>query len=366
MTALRRLNLSNNLLEQLPEELGMMARLKRLNLAENRLRNLPASMGGLQSLERFSVPHNNLTHIANDIFQNMPNLCSVDVQYNKLTLLPETIANPSIQELIANNNSLESIPDAIGMGMPLLKKLVLHDNRLAYFPSRLDGLSDTLKLLNLSGNLLESIPSTIGTLRNLRVLQLSHNRLQELPSGITLMRKLRRVELQNNRFASLGKLRGIQGVDSLKSVHFDEYLQEDHEEMCMCRFCVFARFDEAHFEEIVEGDADFEEELITLFFNCMESDFTYMAKAFKDTAFEEIYFISHKIKGALSNMGAIKLSHVCTLLEGQARLHNFLTSSQLYDKLKLEYSHIKHVLINRLQRSGKTSLHQSFSFPITV
>jgi len=362
MTSLRRLNLSNNLLEQVPSELGQMTQLKRLNLSENKLRTVPNSFGGLVSLERFNVAHNGLTHISNEVFQNMNNLYSVDVQYNKLSALPASIAQQNLRELIANNNALESVPVNVGTDLPHLKKLILHENRLVALPTQLEGLT-SLKHLSLSGNLLEHVPSAIGTLRNLRVLQLSHNRLQELPATVMFMRKLRRVELQSNLFASLVALKGIQGVDSLKSVHFDEYLQEDHSELCMCKFCVFARFDEAHFEEIVEGDSEFEEELINLFFNCTETDFTYMTKALSDNAFEDIFFISHKIKGALSNMGAVKLSQVCSLLESQARLHNLTSCTQLFGKLKLEYKHIKHVLVKRLQRCGKPYPSFSFSLP---
>lgn len=362
MTSLRRLNLSNNLLEQLPTELGQMTQLKRINLSENKLTTIPESLGKLVSLERFTVAHNSLAHIPAGVFQHMRNLYSIDIQYNKLSYLPTTIAQHNLRELIANNNLLDAIPATIGTSLPHLKKLMLHENRITNLPTQLEGLV-SLKHLALSGNLLERVPSAIGTLRNLRVLQLSHNRLQELPATVMFMRKLRKVELQSNQFSSLVSLKGIQGVDSLKSVHFDEYLQEDHSELCMCKFCVFARFDEAHFEEIVEGDSEFEEELINLFFNCTETDFTYMTKALTDNAFEDIFFISHKIKGALSNMGAVKLSQVCSLLESQARLHNLSSCTHLFGKLKLEYKHIKHVLVNRLQRCGKAYPSFSFSLP---
>jgi Leucine-rich repeat (LRR) protein/HPt (histidine-containing phosphotransfer) domain-containing protein len=365
MTSLRRLNISNNSLEIIPPELGQMTRLKRLNLSENKLRNIPDSIGELACLDRLILSRNNLTHISDKVFENLNNLQIVDLQHNKLTELPTTIARNNIRELIANNNFLEKIPSNVGTGLPRLKKLILHENRLSSLPTKLDGLS-SLKHLSLSGNHLEQIPSAIGTMSNLRVLQLSHNKLQELPGSVMFMRKLRKVELQSNQFTSLISLKGIQGVDSLKSVHFDEYLQEDHSELCMCKFCIFARFDEAHFEEIVEGDAEFEEELINLFFNCTETDFTYMTKAIADNAFDDIFFISHKIKGALSNMGAVKLSQVCSLLEGQARDHNLTSCIQLFGKLKLEYKHIKHVLVRRLQRCGKPYPPFSFSYAQAV
>eukprot|EP00026_Physarum_polycephalum_P003885 Phypoly_transcript_03901.p1 GENE.Phypoly_transcript_03901~~Phypoly_transcript_03901.p1 ORF type:complete len:680 (+),score=103.77 Phypoly_transcript_03901:146-2185(+) len=361
MTSLRRLNLSNNNLEYIPSELGQMTKLKRLNFSENKLRTIPDSLGELANLERLILARNSLTQISPKVFENLKNLQLADLQHNKLTDLPPSIAQQNLRELIANNNLLEQVPENVGTNLPRLKKLSLHENRLTTLPSELRGLS-SLKYLSLSGNYLEHIPSAIGTLCNLRVLQLSHNKLQELPGSVMFMRKLRKVELQSNQFTSLVSLKGIQGVDSLKSVHFDEYLQEDHSELCMCKFCIFARFDEAHFEEIVEGDADFEEELINLFFNCTETDFTYMTKALSENAFEDVFFISHKIKGALSNMGAVKLSHVCSLLENRAREHDLSSCTKLFSKLKLEYKHIKHVLVRRLQKCGKPYPPFSFSY----
>lgn len=116
-----------------------MTQLKRLNLAENRLRALPQSLAGLKSLERFNIAHNSVTNIRplsicyfsspflallillllfqgfafvyvmfqslfwlmicipSDLFAGMKNIYSVEMQFNKLTSLPLSVANSSVQ-----------------------------------------------------------------------------------------------------------------------------------------------------------------------------------------------------------------------------------------------------------------------------
>jgi len=166
---------------------------------------------------------------------------------------------------------------------------------------------------------------------------------------MAFLQRLRRVELNNNNFVSLASMRGINSISSLKSLQFDSYLQEGHSERCMCKFCVYSRFDEAHFDDIVEGDSSFESELINLFFNCTESDFRAMHDALNNCNFQSIFFVSHKIKGALSNMGALKLSSLCTVLERQARSQSISGCRDIFGQLQLEYGHIKQVLTRRLQ-----------------
>jgi len=141
--------------------------------------------------------------------------------------------------------------------------------------------------------------------------------------------------------------------------NIDSYLQEGHLERCMCKFCIFARFDEAHFDDIVEGDSEFEAELIALFFKCTETDFQAMKDALDNNNFHEIYFVSHKIKGALSNMGAVKLTSLCSLLEEQARFQSILSCRTVFDTLKMEYGHIKQVLLKRLQKSDHVFLAEN-------
>lgn len=348
LTNLTKLNVSTNDLIELPPELGELTALRRLNVSLNRLSTLPHTLGQLSCLERLDCSRNSLAFITPGAFQNMSQLEILDMQSNKLTRLPHTIAQPSLLELHLNDNMLESLPFQLGTQLRSLRKLILHHNHLSYLPNQLDGLNK-LKFLSLHSNALEYLPQTIEYLTSLKTLELAHNRLKDLPPTMAFLQKLRRVELQGNCFPSLASLRGINAINSLKSLQFDAYLQDGHSERCMCKFCVYSRFDEAHFDDIVEGDSSFESELITLFFNCTENDFRAMYEALDNNNFQSIFFVSHKIKGALSNMGAVKLSSLCTVLERQARAQCISACRDVFSQLQLEYGHIKQVLTRRLQ-----------------
>ena len=62
---------------------------------------------------------------------------------------------------------------------------------------------DSLEVLNLGDNLLNSIPAQVGALTNLTVLNLACNRLHSLPNTLIRLRKLKSLSLHNNRLATL-------------------------------------------------------------------------------------------------------------------------------------------------------------------
>ena len=73
-----------------------------------------------------------------------------------------------------------------------------------------------LKVLDLSGNQIESIPEKIGALKNLRELTMNANKLRSLPSSIGSLAKLERLSLYNNELtalpSSMEKLKNLAGL----------------------------------------------------------------------------------------------------------------------------------------------------------
>jgi Leucine-rich repeat (LRR) protein len=79
------------------------------------------------------------------------------------------------------------------------------------------GLLQNLQTLNLSNNLLTSIPSELGLLQHLHMLRLNFNHLTSIPSELGLLQKLRHLYLHFNKLTSipyeLGNIKKLKYID---------------------------------------------------------------------------------------------------------------------------------------------------------
>jgi Leucine-rich repeat (LRR) protein len=103
--------------------------------------------------------------------------------------------------LILSRNGLQTLPSSIG-NLRNLQELWLDLNRLQTLPDSIGNLR-SLRELWLQDNQLQSLPGTIGDLRNLEELLLNNNRLQALPGSIGNLRNLQGLWLNNNRLQTL-------------------------------------------------------------------------------------------------------------------------------------------------------------------
>jgi len=82
------------------------------------------------------------------------------------------------------------------------RRLELNDG-LTEFPREIFDLADTLEVLDLSGNQLDSLPDDFGRLRHLRVLFCSNNRFTQLPESVGQCAELDIVGFKANRIRSV-------------------------------------------------------------------------------------------------------------------------------------------------------------------
>ena len=148
---------SNNLINEIPSNLGNLANLEALSMELNQLTgNIPIELGNLKSLKWLILHDNQLTG-------NIP---------------PE-LGNLNILEwLILYDNQLTGdISPELGR-LNNLDLLMLHDNQLTgNIPPELGNLSKLFRLYLNSNQLTGSIPKEIGNLVNLTQLALSNNQL---------------------------------------------------------------------------------------------------------------------------------------------------------------------------------------------
>ena len=170
----KKLNLSYNQLQTLPDSIGELSRLQKLNLNYNRLTSIPKQIGKLKSLEILNLGYDENLNMSED-----DNYC------NCLTSLPSEIGDlESLNILYVTDNKLTSLPDQIGK-LKKLEFLQLERNKIKKIPKGIGNLTN-LKELSIYQNKLESLPYEITKLKNIERLWLNDNQLTAIPAELAL------------------------------------------------------------------------------------------------------------------------------------------------------------------------------------
>ena len=158
-------------------------------------------------------------------------LAILNLNYNQLTSIPESIADlSSLEYLYLEWNQLSSIPESIG-DLSNLTELYLSHNQLTSLPESIGDLSN-LEYLSLNYNQLTSIPENVGDLSNLTELYLSHNQLTSIPETIGDLSSLLYLYLHYNQLTSLPE--SICNLPSSCSIWVhDNYLCEEYHFPCI-------------------------------------------------------------------------------------------------------------------------------------
>ncbi|XP_022092464.1 leucine-rich repeat protein SHOC-2-like isoform X1 [Acanthaster planci] len=214
LKSLRRLELDENELTTLPGSFGLLENLEILEAADNSLEALPANFGGLRHLEVLNLSNNRLATLPRS-FGSLPSLRRVDLSSNKLEELMDYFDScHCLEKLFLTGNRLSTLPDWIGK-LPKLQEISLRDNQLAAKPlpeAFGESSREGLMYLDMSGNFVMELPSTLGLLTHLDFLHLGSvigelerrnfqngNWIERLPDNfgnLTLLRELRAEENQ--------------------------------------------------------------------------------------------------------------------------------------------------------------------------
>lgn len=146
---LEALDLSGNRFTALPDELTRLTALRRLFVSNNPIEELPRVLGELPSLEMIGFKSCRLRHVAEDA-------------------LPA-----KLRWLILSDNQLEQLPESLGQRLRL-QKLALAGNRLRALPRSMSQ-ARALELVRVSANELETFPRALLELPRLRWLAFAGN-----------------------------------------------------------------------------------------------------------------------------------------------------------------------------------------------
>lgn len=166
-------------------------RVVRIDLQDNNLiGNIPNEVGQLTRLRQLILPNNQLTSIPIQI-RSMQDLDELFLQNNQISgPIPNTIGD--LRKLkrvsLANNQISGTIPSTLGF-MTLLEELNLSNNNLTgSIPNELGGLNELLFLSLSNNSLTGNIPNSLSELSKLRFLYCSNNMLEgTIPNGLGQM-----------------------------------------------------------------------------------------------------------------------------------------------------------------------------------
>lgn len=170
---IKTLSFSNNKIVTIaPKAFQNLTALRSLDISFNKLTSAalkpevfqglydPATFAPLKDMSFLSLANNDIHTLDPDLFEHFPNLEALSLSHN-----PFKIIDPNTAIAISTLHSLKTL-DLSDMELDELPKYLLHSPR-------------QLKVLNMSGNLFETLPETLQDAINLEELNLNDNNFVE-------------------------------------------------------------------------------------------------------------------------------------------------------------------------------------------
>ena len=200
LSSMRKLALSGNGIQSLPDELYSLSRLEILLLDGNQIKDLPSSISQLSTLVVLDLSNNELQVFPPD-FCDLPNLKVLIAHSNELLTLPTDMGRlANLECLDLSSNKLGMIPVSV-CTIGGLFSLKLSSNRLSYLPQSIGALTK-LEHLDISyNNIWVSLRIKFRT--SIPISILTHLHRQEIPDSMAQAQKLCSLMLDENKITSM-------------------------------------------------------------------------------------------------------------------------------------------------------------------
>ncbi|XP_060731146.1 PH domain leucine-rich repeat-containing protein phosphatase 1 [Tachysurus vachellii] len=199
------MDVSHNYIRELPQWLFCSNSLRKVLAGHNRLQRLPERVEK-PLVEVLDVQHNQLVELPCNLFLKSNSLRCLNASANKLESLPPSSlsdeSNSILQELYLTNNYLTDKCVPLLTGHTHLRVLHMAYNHLQTFPASKMAKLEELEEVDLSGNRLKAIPTTILNCRRMHTLIAHSNTIEVFPEVMQLM-DMKCVDLSCNELVEI-------------------------------------------------------------------------------------------------------------------------------------------------------------------
>jgi Leucine-rich repeat (LRR) protein len=199
LTNLVELDMSGNLLVEVPDVIGALRNLQKLDFHDNRISTVSPKIGSLASLQRLSLHSNSIEELPEEIGE-LRRLTYLTLHHNEMRALPGSFGKlTSLIRLSAHVNDLEVLPDSFA------------------------DCCNNIASLSLFGNRLREIQAPVfSNLVKCQKLALYNNRLAMLPNEVKCMVELETVWLYANDWIEGGISPELFKLPKLTEIFMDE------------------------------------------------------------------------------------------------------------------------------------------------
>jgi len=216
-------------LKKVPDEvkqLGSGSRgkaLHTLNLSNNRIQTLPVWLKSFTGLKTVNLSHNRLGQDVIGALSVLPLLAMLDVSHNMIDGFDgsgnENERWPALKTLKISHNALSVVPAAWGRDAKHLAVIDASHNKVASFQDAESFGTLPLAEVDLSANVLSSLPSVFASCGKLKILNVGSNRLGDIPPSIFRNPALKTIALDGNPVCTDNKHLKLEGYDEYADRH---------------------------------------------------------------------------------------------------------------------------------------------------
>ena len=202
MNALRVMQINHGPLEIVPNNVNeKFKKVSRLDLSFNNLSNVPESLGHLP-INQLYLENNKLNALPDTIWGNK-DIFHIELDNNNISVIPPSIiSSKALNRLFMSNNSLYRLP--LELFMLKIVTIYVDGNRLKSIPTEI-GKMTTLQHARFNNNHnITNVPEEIGNLVRLKDVDFRNNAIEFLPDSFESLNALKYIYLHDNPICSNG------------------------------------------------------------------------------------------------------------------------------------------------------------------